>query len=152
MTCPGNERHMNGMTLLCSLALLAALVVGFTHPEPGDQMGMIEMSISHGRYADALELLDRLVAADPGRVDAYSRRAFVNLKLNRTSQAIVDFSRVIELRPQDSVAYISRGFLHDQQHEQDRAADDFRQACLLGDQGGCRLHEEMRAKKSGQQH
>jgi Tfp pilus assembly protein PilF len=140
------------MTLLCSLALLAALMVGFTHPEPGDQMGMVEMSISHGRYADALELLDHLVAADPGRVEAYTRRAFVNLKLNRTSQAIADFSRVIELSPQDSVAYISRGFLHDQQHQQELAAADFRQACQLGDQGGCRLHEEIRAKKSGQQY
>jgi len=109
----------------------------------GQELGKVEMYLSLGHPDKALQLLDSIIAANPEGVDAYSSRAFVNLKLTRYKQAIADFSTIIGLQPDDSAAYLSRGLVYDQLHDTGRAAEDYRHACSLGDKAGCVFREQL---------
>jgi tetratricopeptide (TPR) repeat protein len=113
------------------------------------QLDKVGMYLGLGRPDDALELLDRIISANPQNVDAYSSRAFVNLKLARHNQAISDFSAIINIKPDDPDAWLSRGLVYDQLHDPGRAASDYKQACFLGDSSGCSFLSQMngRAKK-----
>jgi tetratricopeptide (TPR) repeat protein len=109
----------------------------------GGQIGKVGMLLSQGRPEAALALLDSIIAANPDNVDAYSSRAFVNLKMVRYQQAIADFSSVIRLQPDDPDCWLSRGMVYDQLHDRERAEADYRKACELGDKSGCSFLEQM---------
>lgn len=109
----------------------------------GGQLGKVGMYLSQGRPEEALALLDSVIADSPGNVDAYSSRAFVNLKMGRHRQAIDDFSAVIRLQPDNPNSWLSRGMIYDQLHDRERAEADYRKACTLGDRSGCSFAEQM---------
>ncbi|GAM10199.1 tetratricopeptide repeat protein 13 [Geobacter sp. OR-1] len=127
--------------------LLVVLILVNTAFGSGAELGKVEMYLSQGHPDKALLYLDNIIAAEPDRVDAYSSRAFVSLKLGRHQQAINDFSRVITLQPKDPSAYLSRGMVYDQLDNQERATSDFQRACNLGDKAGCGFLEQLNYRK-----
>ena len=127
----------------CAVVLLVSGLAGNGFGGGIDPLGKVEMYLSQGRSDLAFALLDDIIAANPERVDAYTSRAFVNLKFNRHREAISDFTTVIMLQPKHPNAYLSRGMVYDQLKEYDLAAVDFRKACELGDKSGCSFQEQL---------
>src|SRR5579862_7337904 len=58
-----------------------------------------EQMLRVGRYAEAIQSLDRAVALDSRMVNAYLVRGRANIALGRTEAAVVDFTKVIQLQP-----------------------------------------------------
>lgn len=64
-----------------------------------------------GRYADALQDLDRVVAAAPDRAEAWVFRAAALRHLERADQAMAAVGRALELAPDNAEALLERGIL-----------------------------------------
>jgi lipoprotein NlpI len=60
--------------------------------------------------AGAVRLLDRLIAQEPKRLDAYRLRGLANAELKRHREAVADFDQVLRLDPKLAEAYNRRGF------------------------------------------
>jgi len=67
-----------------------------------------ERMLKTGRYAEAIQSLNRVVAADSKLADAYLYRARANAALNQTEAALRDFTKLIQLQPANSGAYLER--------------------------------------------
>ncbi len=67
-----------------------------------------EQMLKGGRYVEAIQSLDRAVAADSSLVDAYLFRARANAALNQTEAAVRDFTKVIQLQPGNAGAFVER--------------------------------------------
>jgi tetratricopeptide (TPR) repeat protein len=71
-----------------------------------------EQMLKTGRYAEAIQSLDRAIATDRGMANAYLFRARANVALGRTEPAVADFTKVIQLQPSSTDAYIERAAIH----------------------------------------
>ena len=71
-----------------------------------------EQMLKAGRYAEAIQSLDRAVVAESGLANAYLARGRAKVALNQTEPAIRDFSKVIQLQPRDPQAYVERAAVH----------------------------------------
>lgn len=64
-----------------------------------------------GRYAEALEDLDRAVALDPSRADAWVLRGAAKRQLGRVEDAERDVAHALSLAPDNAEALLERGAL-----------------------------------------
>ena len=71
-----------------------------------------EKILKAGRYVEAIQSFDRVLAADPGLANAYLLRARANAALNQTEAAIRDFTKVIQLQPASAGAFVERAAVH----------------------------------------
>ena len=81
-------------------------------PAPESAEALInQASAASGRrdYAGALALLDRAIAADGKRADAYVLRGRAKLSLNQAKAAMSDFDEALKLEPDNFEALLSRG-------------------------------------------
>jgi tetratricopeptide (TPR) repeat protein len=67
-----------------------------------------ERMLKTGRYSEAIQSLNRVVAADSKVTDAYLYRARANAALSQTEAALRDFTKLIQLQPANSGAYLER--------------------------------------------
>jgi tetratricopeptide (TPR) repeat protein len=74
--------------------------------------------------ASAVALLDRAIAADPKRADAYVLRGRAKLALGQGKPAMADFDRALVLEPQNFEALISRGRAWARQGDMAKARKD----------------------------
>ena len=65
-----------------------------------------------GRYAEAIQSLDRALAADSRMVNAYLSRGRANVALGQTEPAVRDFTKVIQLQPANTDAFVERAAVH----------------------------------------
>ena len=101
--------------------------------------------VEQQRYSEALEVLDRCLAADGSKARLHVLRAFVRSRLGDHAGAIGDASRAIELDPQDYRGFRARGVSLHHQGELARAITDYdsaialepRIAMLHGERGDC---------------
>jgi tetratricopeptide (TPR) repeat protein len=63
------------------------------------------------RYRDALEDLDRAIAAEPERIEAHVFRAAALRRLERPSEALLAVERALSLSPENAEALLERGIL-----------------------------------------
>jgi eukaryotic-like serine/threonine-protein kinase len=95
------------------------------------------LSICHlksQRWDAAKEGLSGCISQQPDFVWPYLFRSFANEKLQRREDAEADFRKALQLDPKDDARYVlhlTRGILHFNQSEWDRAAADFRDAQTL---------------------
>lgn len=81
---------------------------------PHDTALMIDRAVAAGtlgRYAEAIEDLDRVLEVDGDRVEAWVFRAAALRHLDRTQAAMQDIARALELDPQNAEALLERGIL-----------------------------------------
>ena len=71
-----------------------------------------EQMLEAGRYTEAIQSLDRAVAAESDLANAYLLRGRANEALNQTEPAIRDFTKVIQLQPGNSQAFVERASVH----------------------------------------
>ncbi len=67
-----------------------------------------EQMLKTGRYAEAIQSLDRAVAADGSLVNAYLARGRANVALGQIERAVKDFTKVIQLQPANTDALLER--------------------------------------------
>ncbi len=103
---------------LASLGYVAATAAPFVRkeaPRPGDMMpllGTLEKAsalFATGRYAQAIPLLDRVLAADPYNLDAALRLATAHSSLGHGQKAVALFGRAAAIAPksQDVRVYLA---------------------------------------------
>jgi tetratricopeptide (TPR) repeat protein len=86
--------------------------------------------IRDGRGDEAMDILSDVVANCDRHLDAYERRAYVCYKLQRYDDAIIDFSKSIDLYP-NADAYFGRAKVHIMRGEIDLALQDLETAIKL---------------------
>ncbi|OJW28037.1 MAG: hypothetical protein BGO49_07545 [Planctomycetales bacterium 71-10] len=62
-----------------------------------------------GRYAEAVERLDAVIARHPNDSEALTRRGGAYLRLERPSKALADFDRIIARDPMSTTGWTDRG-------------------------------------------
>jgi eukaryotic-like serine/threonine-protein kinase len=86
------------------------------------------------RWEAAKAGLNACLTQQPDFVWAYLFRSFANEKLQALAEAEADFRKALQLNPNEDARYVlflTRGILHFNQGELERAAADFRRACAL---------------------
>ena len=87
-----------------------------------------------GQYVEAIIVIDELIAQYPNDALAYTNRGLAKGMLGRYEEAIIDFSKVIELRPPANlhplenvliIAHYNRGVSHARLGRIDAAHADF---------------------------
>lgn len=76
-----------------------------------------EQLLKAGRYAEAIQSLDRALAVDKGMANAYLLRGRANEALGQTEPAVLDFTKVIQLQPASTDAFIRRAAIRLRTHD-----------------------------------
>lgn len=79
--------------------------------EPENSEHYLNRGLEYGGldlYESAMLDLTECIALDPDNTEAFEARGFINVKFGRDIEAIDDYSRVIELKPNDPWAYANR--------------------------------------------
>jgi tetratricopeptide (TPR) repeat protein len=87
---------------------------------------------SAGWFDKALADLDRVLQADPGRLDALIYRASANRALGRLDPALADIDAALKLAPDSAPALLERGNIRIQRGEIDGARQDWVRVAALG--------------------
>ena len=101
---------------------------------PDDPALMLDRALAlgaTGRYAEALEDLDRAVALDPSRADAWLLRGAAKRQLGRVEDAERDVARALSLAPDNAEALLERGALRRTKGDVRGARADWEQAARL---------------------
>ncbi len=78
-----------------------------------------------------IELLTQVIEKSPAHVGAYHYRADAYQALGNTRQAVLDYNRVVALRPKDPFRYYARGLAYSRLKEPQLALADFTKAISL---------------------
>ncbi len=90
--------------------------------------------LNQGDFAKALGEFDRAITSDPHdelAYIAYLVRGLIDRTLENYENALIDFDRAIELRPDHPEAYLLRGQVHDFLDEHEEAVADYTKAIEL---------------------
>lgn len=89
------------------LILLGALLLGRVRAEDYFQQGNAE--VQNSNYQEAVRLYSLYLAEHPNDTNSLYNRGLAYSNLRIRDSAIADLSRVIEMRPGDTLAYVLRG-------------------------------------------
>jgi tetratricopeptide (TPR) repeat protein len=105
--------------------------------QPGHFWAQFFLAVCHlkGQHWEAAKAgLNACLTQQPNFVWAYLFRSFANEKLQAPAEAEADFRKALQLNPNEDARYVlllTRGILHFNQNELERAAADFRSAMVL---------------------
>ena len=96
--------------------------------------GLVE--IESENHEEAIEILTNLINLNPELEEAYAFRGNSYFELKRYNQALIDYTRVIEMNPSSvgknqKLAYGMRGFTYSLLKEFDKALEDFNKCIEL---------------------
>jgi tetratricopeptide (TPR) repeat protein len=89
----------------------ATLGLSLMPDDPGLLLDRALAAGSLGRYAEALADLDRVLAADPRRAEAWAFRAAALRRMDRAAEALAAAERALALDPDHPEALLERGIL-----------------------------------------
>ena len=101
---------------------------------PDDAAVVLDRALALGameRYAEALEDLDRAVALDPSRVDAWVLRGAAKRQLGRAAEAERDVAHALSLAPDNAEALLERAALRRARGDVRGARADWERAARL---------------------
>ena len=84
-----------------------------------------------GRYAEALEDVNRVIALDANRAEAWVFRAAANRHQDRVDQAAEDVAHALALTPDNAEALLERGIIRQLQGDTAGAKDDWERTIVL---------------------
>jgi tetratricopeptide (TPR) repeat protein len=82
-------------------------------------------------FDKATDALAEVIRLAPAHVDAVAERASLSLRLGKAKEAVADYTRAIELRPEAPAIYLGRGRAHLKLGQFDQAIEDFSAAAKL---------------------
>lgn len=88
------------------LSIILSLFLALTGFSQTNQSKLLEDSqslISAGRYGEAIELLNRFVAANPHSSEGFNLRGFCHEKRGNYEQAVYDYRTAIRISPDDKI-------------------------------------------------
>ncbi|SDE04890.1 tetratricopeptide repeat protein [Belnapia rosea] len=101
---------------------------------PDDTDLMLDRAVALGtlgRYADSMDDLNRIVALDPNRAEAWVFRAAANRHLDKADQAAEDVGRALTLAPDNAEALLERGIIRQLRGDGAGAKQDWERAITL---------------------
>ncbi|TND03693.1 MAG: hypothetical protein FD123_3905 [Bacteroidetes bacterium] len=102
-----------------------------TEKQPNSPDGYYQLGLYYYNQDDhekCLEYFTKAVEKNPMMYDAYMYRAQANERLNKTTSAIYDWGRCVNIRPNDGQAYYRRGLLEKDMKNNIDACKDFNKA------------------------
>ena len=95
------------------------------------------------KYKEAINDFDEVIKKSLSPiVDLYLYRGFANQSLNNFDSAIMDYTKGLELFPDNTRLLIGRGSLYSIKMDMDNARLDFEKACQLGECRGIKKYDE----------
>ncbi|NQV18677.1 MAG: tetratricopeptide repeat protein [Armatimonadetes bacterium] len=101
-----------------------------TDEKPDKVMDNIINLFTAGKFKESLSLLEKYNKIIP-KIFYYGTKGFINRELEKYSEAINSFSKVIELDSKDDIIYINRGICYTELNEYTKAIEDFNKAIKL---------------------
>jgi tetratricopeptide (TPR) repeat protein len=101
--------------------------------------------LKHERAEDALRACNEALRLDADYGVGYGIRAAALRKLDRIDEAYADYTRALEMAPDNWILFYNRGLLNEQQSERARARADFAEAYRIAPAWG-RVGEPYLAK------
>ena len=93
-------------------------------------LGQAEQALKQRRFREAAELATKAIELKPDRAEAYVLRGMAGAGLGKSKEAIADFTRAIELKP-EATTFLHRGREHSEANEPAKALADFDRALEL---------------------
>jgi len=100
-----------------------------------------------GKDAEAIADLERSIALNPNRFEAYKELDRVLTKGGQSATAIEYWTQYIHLHTEDARSYCERGRAYSSLQDIAHALEDVEKACSLGDQTGCELVHNLRTNQ-----
>ena len=89
-------------------AMITASTIGCAEKAPTTPAEMLESSFSTGDWNTTIQLCNQLLEKNPNNAELITKRGQAHLATNNFEAAVVDFTRLIELRPDDANSYYYR--------------------------------------------
>lgn len=108
----------NAAMIVCRLSLAALVVLLLVQvaradePKTDDAAALAQQAArlaAQGKAAEAIAALDKLIAREPDRAEAYDLRGSERFKLGQIDGSIEDFDRYLKLRPDQEPWHWKRG-------------------------------------------
>ncbi|PIR20333.1 MAG: hypothetical protein COV45_07220 [Deltaproteobacteria bacterium CG11_big_fil_rev_8_21_14_0_20_47_16] len=93
------------------------------------------VKFKYGRVAEAEKIFEALLLLDHRNAYFHSVMAAIHQKNGRIVQAIVEYSKALQLNPKDIVSHVNRGEIFLRNKDFRKAAEDFRSAILMDTSG-----------------
>ncbi|MCF8463981.1 MAG: tetratricopeptide repeat protein [Flavobacteriales bacterium] len=122
---------MRRWIVVLGLMMLATLGIAQTG---GNYTSQGRYEIEKGRYASAIELLNRSMQFSKFNSEAYFLRGIAKYELEDFIGAEKDLSKAIELNPRNYEAFLYRGVCRSQMHNYKDGFTDYSQAIKLNDE------------------
>ncbi|WP_201863643.1 tetratricopeptide repeat protein [Microvirga soli] len=110
-----------------------------------------EQLVKEQRFEEALPLLQRVLAQDPGNADAYNYLAFSQRKLGRFEEAFANYIRALDLDPDHMGAREYLGELYLQLGQREMAEEQLSRLMVLCPLG-CEARDELARAISESKH
>ncbi|HWQ19896.1 MAG TPA: tetratricopeptide repeat protein [Methanotrichaceae archaeon] len=68
-------------------------------------------AVKRGRNAEALEMLDRVIASNPGIADAWNDKGVALFNMDRADEALECYDKALEIEPENMEALRNKGFV-----------------------------------------
>ena len=116
--------------------------------EPQHFEGVLLLSqvyAAQGKYLKATETLSMASVKYSNEPEIYIYRGDINLKLNQPGNAIIDYSKAIELDPENADNYFKRAGAYEEIRDYDKALADYKILLEMSEYNGTaqRLHDEV---------
>ena len=121
--------------LLVPVGSRDALAFGSDSEPPAPSLVQVKRHLKKGRYAEALEILNKLAETDPDNPDVFNYLGFASRKLGRYPEAHTHYGRALALDPMHRGANEYLGELHLLENNPDLAEarlEALRAACPTG--------------------
>lgn len=93
------------------------------------------VKFKHGRVKEAERIYQALIVLDHRNAYFHSVMGAIHQKMQRPVEAILEFSRALQINEKDSASFVNRGEIYLRNKNYRRAAEDFRSAILLDPTG-----------------
>ena len=93
------------------------------------------VKFKHGRIKEAERIYQALIVLDHRNAYFHAVMGAIHQKLKRPVEAILEFSRALQMDTKDSASFVNRGEIYLRHKNYRRAAEDLRSAILLDPSG-----------------
>lgn len=124
---------MRRLTLFVSIVLLLAMSSCENHGKSRlyTEKGS-ELLLRYSKFDEAEQTLTQAIKYDKNNVEAYYYRGCAKMNAKKYQEAVSDFEKAIELKPDYADAYFNLGRAYFLMHDEDRACEYYKLADQYG--------------------
>ena len=88
--------------------------------------------LRYSKFDEAEETLTKAIKYDKGNYEAYYYRGCARVNAQKYEEAIADFEKAVELKPDYADAYFNLGRTYYLMHDEDKACENYKLAARYG--------------------